>query len=36
LFLATTGVIPAAGVVEPTLAAAALSLRMAELIGRTV
>ncbi len=36
LFLATTGVIPATGVVEPTLTAAALSLRMAELIGRTV
>jgi choline dehydrogenase-like flavoprotein len=36
LFLATTGVIPAAGVVEPTLTAAALSLRLAELIGRTV
>ncbi len=36
LFLATTGVIPASGVVEPTLAAAALSLRMAELIGRSI
>jgi choline dehydrogenase-like flavoprotein len=36
LFLATTGVIPACGVVEPTLAAAALTLRLADLVGRTV
>lgn len=32
LFLATTGVIPAAGVVNPTLTGAALSLRLAETI----
>ncbi|MHC1479538.1 GMC family oxidoreductase [Frateuria aurantia] len=34
LFLVTTGVIPAAGVVNPTLTGAALALRVAELLGR--
>ena len=36
LFLATTGVIPAGGVVDPTLTGAALALRLADLIGRSV
>lgn len=36
LFLATTGVIPAAGVVNPTLTAAALSIRLAETIANEV
>jgi len=36
LFLATTGVMPAGGVVDPTLTGAALALRLADLIGRAV
>jgi choline dehydrogenase-like flavoprotein len=36
LFLATTGVMPAGGVVDPTLTGAALALRLADLIGRSV
>jgi choline dehydrogenase-like flavoprotein len=36
LFLATTGVMPAGGVVDPTLTGAALALRLADLLGRSV
>jgi len=34
LFLATTGLLPASGVVNPTLAAVALGLRSADIIAR--
>jgi choline dehydrogenase-like flavoprotein len=36
LFLATTGVIPAAGTVNPTLAGVALSIRIADIIAREI
>jgi choline dehydrogenase-like flavoprotein len=36
LFLATTGVIPASGTINPTLAGVALSIRMADIIAREV
>lgn len=36
LFLATTGVIPAAGVVNPTLTGIALSIRLAEIIDKEI
>jgi choline dehydrogenase-like flavoprotein len=36
LFLATTGVIPASGVINPTLTGAALSLRAAAIIAREI
>ena len=36
LFLATTGVIPASGVINPTLTGAALSLRAADIIAREI
>jgi len=36
LFLATTGVIPASGVINPTLTGVALAIRMADLIAREV
>lgn len=36
LFLATTGVIPAAGVINPTLTGVALSLRIADTIAREI
>ncbi|AHB09833.1 GMC family oxidoreductase [Zymomonas mobilis] len=36
LFLATTGVIPAAGVVNPTLTGVALAIRIADIIAREV
>lgn len=36
LFLATTGVIPASGVVNPTLTGVALSIRLAEIIDREI
>ncbi len=36
LFLATTGVIPASGVVNPTLTGVALSIRAAEIIEREI
>lgn len=36
LFLATTGVIPASGVVNPTLTGVALSIRLAEIIAREI
>ncbi|MDR0805484.1 MAG: GMC family oxidoreductase [Enterobacteriaceae bacterium] len=36
LFLATTGVIPAAGVINPTLTGVALSIRIADIIAREI
>lgn len=36
LFLATTGVIPASGVINPTLTGVALSLRLADIINREI
>jgi choline dehydrogenase-like flavoprotein len=36
LFLATTGVIPASGVINPTLPGVALSIRIADIIGREI
>ena len=36
LFLATTGVIPASGVINPTLTGVALAIRMADIIAREV
>ena len=36
LFLATTGVIPASGVINPTLTGVALSIRLAEIISREI
>jgi choline dehydrogenase-like flavoprotein len=36
LFLATTGVIPASGVINPTLTGAALSLRAADIMAREI
>lgn len=36
LFLATTGVIPASGVINPTLTGAALSIRLSEIIAREI
>jgi choline dehydrogenase-like flavoprotein len=36
LFLATTGVIPASGVINPTLTGVALSIRLADTIAREV